>query len=390
MLTSFNNYKFPTKFMELYCVFLFFFLLIIGIFGGFFNCVYFLITLQKNVNFLFINKIAFITCCVYQFFNPKFGFFVIQFLISNPLWVNYSNKCVLFLEKNMKKNPFLIFLFFHFFISLTFLHFLMLIIDDFDVRLEYLYQIFNLIKVSLLPAFVLVYVINLSPVVFKMETVTKLAELALDPTRREQLMNFFNEISGTLKSQGKKHPLISGAILLGSLTVGGLHMTGHYTSSRIQQDLDSAGIDPNLINPSTYLADAELQRLIKEFFRLNFQGNNSNIDITITDIIAYFKGTPGLRSQLQEVMINLFEREKIISAEIEENFRQATLEALKQKAVDLKASGSLAASPIVSPSITESIEVDEPSCSSLVSKTNIDSKSEIPVCLEWSFFDLFK
>lgn len=145
----------------------------------------------------------------------------------------------------------------------------MLVLENFESRLDSLSQIFHVIKISLVPAFVLVSGVTSRPVVFKvfkMEVLAKLAELALDPGRQEQATKFFNEFSRTLQAQGKKHPSISGALLLGSLSVGGLHTNGSSLVLKIQQDINSAGSHPNLMNSSTSLAESPLQRVINEFF----------------------------------------------------------------------------------------------------------------------------
>lgn len=363
-----------------------YFLLVVGLWGGLLNCLNFLIILEKNYFFSALTKILFILLCFYHFINPKIGYFFLEALVSTKVFVNYCEKCLSFLQKKNQTNSFGVFVFFHLFLCLTFLHFFMILLSDVDLVIEYFYQIFNLIKLIFFPLFIYMYVIVYGPRFFKMEKIFDVINTALDTDKMEKITNFLKEFENSLKTNKKKYPKTTGLIIVGGLTLSSLQLYGHIQAEQMKAITNSTGFDIKSVDPQSIYVDKDLETLVRRFYDIDAKKHNSSLSISVEDILRTIKGDENLQITHRTLLRELIIANLKAQGKLEHDLNQAKLEAASKISHKMATDGSFAASPTISPSISHDQELPGPS-SEIVSKSILDSKSQ--TCLEWSLIDFF-
>lgn len=368
----FSQFNLSEKNAELFFFIGLFYLILVCFLGSFFQTFYYLLYFDRSSLIIFVIRGLFFLFCWIQFVKPNFGLVFVS-LVLHPFFQKFCKNLEEIIQEIIQKFPLSTFVFVHFFISLTFLHLFMLTITGIDHFVEYVYQIFNLVKLCFFPVILSLYVYTQIPTRFYIGW-----ENLTDPEKLEKLKKLAENVAQFIAEESKKKPRITKVSFAITLSFSAVLSWGSATEKGVQKASQITGIRSCDIDPLAIASNPELQENFRRLVNAELESSSSWIYISLQDTIKFFQGQPVLLSEHRQALANTITQQK-------ETLGQLELKRLAlQDAESLGIQGSHAASVLLDRSKPENTPLaDDSEIVSIREIGNVKPQSpQAPSCLE--------
>nr|AGZ19398.1 hypothetical protein CH29B_m023 [Chlorella sp. ArM0029B] len=339
LINTSQNLQSKNSGSEFFFFFILSFLSIYCFLGSFLNCFYFLTHFQAFLVGRLFTGCLFVLSLVLYFFSPKFKYAMVGLFLL-PMYQNYCLGLLSLLEKKMKKNPFAFFLFIVGFFCFSFLHVFMICVTGLDPTIEYIYQLFNAVRLFFFPLIIYCYVIR------QMPSTWYSWEALLHPEKVESAVK---STYAFITESNTKYPKITKTGVFFAFGLSGILYQGSMTKTAAEELKLSTSVSYANVDERSLVESEPLRLLQAKVFQDEKELSRSIFHVGCNGIYRVFASKPTLYNQLAKDLEEASVLNKLLNGT-----RQL---AAEKKALALSTQGSVPASSLVSQAETERVVV---------------------------------